>query len=127
MSKTNNLRKLVQAKLMEKCQNVYYEIADEDKMYPHCVFSFRNIDTSDTAFARADITLTIDVWDKALDAKGIESLCDDIEELFNGKNMPQESILPTFFLQSRNTVIDDVKFIRHRVINVLVQNYERGV
>lgn len=126
MSKTNDLRKLVQSKLKTVCEKVYFEIADEKEMYPHCVFSFRNIDTSDTAFARGDITMTIDVWDKNKHADNIEDMCDSIENLFNAQNMPQTSILPTFFLMSRITVIDDDKTIRHRVINVLIQNYERG-
>ena len=125
--RTNNLRKLVQAKLKTVCDNVYYENADEDKMYPHCVFSFQFIDTSDTGFARSDATLTIDVWDKSKSAIAIEDMCDSVEDLFNGTNQPQDSILPTFYLISRTAVTDDVKEIRHRVIRVLVQNYENEV
>lgn len=123
MSKTNDLRELIQGKLKTVCNNVYYENAIDDDMYPHCVFSFGNIINDD--FSRADISVAIDVWDKSESAAAVEDLCDDIEKLFNNSNLPQENILPTFFLANRIPVVDEDKKIRHRVIKLLVQNYER--
>ena len=123
MSKTNDLRAVIHGKLKTVCNDVYYENAIDDAMYPHCVFSFGNIVNDD--FSRADITVSIDVWDKSESAAAVEDLCDDIERLFNNSNLPQENILPTFFLVNRIPVMDEDKKIRHRVIKLLVQNYER--
>lgn len=123
---TNELRKLIQSKLKTVCDNVFYEIADNKMIYPHCVFSFRSVDTSDFAFARKDIRCDIDIWDKGNDATQIEDLADSIESLFNAKNIPQDEILPTFFLDRRISVLDEDKDIRHRVIRLTIQNYERG-
>lgn len=121
--KTNSLRELVKSKLKMVCSNVYYENASDDAMYPHCVFSFGNILNDD--FHRNDITVSIDVWDRSTSAYEVEDLCDDIEDLFNASNLPQNTILPTFFLAGRTSVPDEDKKIRHRLIRLLVQNYER--
>lgn len=95
MSKTNELRALVQGMLKTKCDKTYYEAADQDALFPHCVFEFGNIINDD--LSRDDITIDIDVWDRSKSAVVIEDLCDEIEALFNNSNLPQDGILPTFF------------------------------
>lgn len=122
--KTNELRKLVQTRLKTVCSDVYYEIAKDDAMYPHCVFEFSTIDLGD--LHRDDVMLTIDVWDKGSSLVQIENLCDSIEALFNNANYPQQTILPTFFRVNRMSVRDDVKSIKHRVLKFQIQNYERN-
>lgn len=123
MSKTNDLRKLVQSRLKTVCNNVFYEVADKESLYPHIVFSIDSIDLGD--FARNDLIIEMDIWDKSTSARAIEDLADDVEELFNNANVPQETILPTFFLIDRKTILDPDKTIRHRIVRVQVQNYER--
>lgn len=122
--KSNDLRKLVQAQLKTVCDHVFYELATDNAMYPHCVFEFSTIDLGD--LSRDDVMLTIDVWDKNASQVRIENLCDSIEKLFNCVNLPQESILPTFYRVNRMSVRDDVKSIRHRVLKFQIQNYERN-
>lgn len=124
MSKTNDLRKLVQTKLKTVCTHVYYEIASDDAMYPHCVFYFSSIDLGD--LNRNDLIMNVDVWDKSTSANVIENLCDDIEALFNAENLPQNTILPTFFKVNRIPVTDEDKKIRHRLLKFNIQNYERN-
>lgn len=123
MSKTNDIRKLVQSKLKTVFNHVYYENADENTMYPHCVFSFSSIDLGD--LSRDDLILNVDVWDRSTSAFMIEDLCDDVEALFNCQNMPQDTILPTFFRINRVPVNDEDKKIRHRLLKFQIQNYER--
>lgn len=123
MSRTNNLRKIVQKKLKSICENTYYEEASDENMYPHIVFTISTINTGD--ITRADYNIDIDVWDKTEDAKAIEEIADEIENAFNNKNEPQESILPTFYLIDRKSIKDEDKKIRHRLIRVLAENYER--
>ena len=129
MSRTNNLRKLVKSMLSAAkfkadhgIKEIYYELADDDKMYPHIVFSFDNINTGD--LYRHDLSLMIDIYDKSDSAFLVEEIADDVEDMFNAANLPQDSILPTFYLEARRQVIDEDKKIRHRQIEVIVQNYE---
>lgn len=123
MSKTNELRKLIQSKLKTKCSNVYYEQAIDSALYPHCVYNFASIDLGD--LIRDDLVLEVDVWDKGNSCTAIENLCDQIEELFNNANLPQDKILPTFFRISRIPVKDEDKSIKHRLLKFQIQNYER--
>lgn len=121
--RNNDLRKLIYEMLNSVCNNVSYELALNEKMFPHIVFSYNNIDMSD--FIRHDYILDIDIWDKSESAFQIEELADKIESLFNNCNSPQETILPTFYLIDRKTIPDEDKKIRHKLIRVQVQYYER--
>lgn len=125
--RTNNLRKLVRSMLGEVTdkhgiKEIYYELANDDKMYPHIIFSFDNINTGD--LYRHDLSLVIDIYDKADSAYLVEQIADDVEDMFNAINLPQETILPTFYLEARRSVPDEDKKIRHRQIEVIIQNYE---
>jgi hypothetical protein len=122
MSKTNDLRLLIKSKLITVCSNVYYEIADEKAMYPHIVYSFT---FNENDLSRDDITIEFDVWDKSDSAVQIENLCDSIEKLFNNENSPQETILPTFYRIDRKKILDEDKAIRHRLIRIMCQNYDK--
>ena len=126
--RTNELRKLVRLLLgrfkdEHGIKEIYYELARDDKMYPHIVFSFDNINTGD--LYRHDLSLVIDIYDKSDSAYLVEQIADDVEDMFNALNLPQDTILPTFYLEARRSVLDEDKKIRHRQIDVIVQNYEQ--
>lgn len=128
MSRSNNLRQLIQSILKQLCDNVYYEQADSGAMYPHIVFDFGKIDNGD--LHRHDYLVDIDIWDKAdsgqgYDARAIEDLADSVEAMLQANNIPQSAILPTFFAVDRKKVADEDKMIRHRKISAQVQLYER--
>ena len=123
MSRTNDLRKLIKGRLDKVCSNVSFEQASDDKMYPHIVFTYDYIDMGN--INRNDMMVDIDIWDKSDSAAAIEDLADRVEDLFNAQNIPQDTILPTFYLVDRKIVPDEDKKIRHRLIRVQVQNYER--
>lgn len=129
MGRTNKLRKLVKSVLSDEhfvqtygIKGVWFEVADEGKMYPHITFQFDQINTGD--LYRHDLSLIIDLYDKGTSALVVEQMADDVEDMFNAKNLPQEAILPTFYLERRNVVMDEDKMIRHRQIEIIVQNYE---
>lgn len=86
---------------------VYYERADENAMFPHVVFAVDRVDELD--IHRHDYTIVIDVWCKDEAATQAENMADAIEDAFNANNLPQDTILPTFFLESRMTVMDEDK------------------
>lgn len=128
MGRSNNLRQLIQSILKQLCDNVYYEQADSEAMYPHIVFNFSKIDNGD--LFRHDYLVDIDIWDKddsgqGYDAKAIEDLADSVESMLQANNIPQSAILPTFFVVDRKKVDDEDKKIRHRKISVQVQLYEK--
>ena len=121
--RTNDLIELIKTKLSTVASNVYYEVADEDALYPHVVFSFQQINLGD--LSRQDYELDVDVWDKSEETETVENLCDSIEHLLRGANLPQKNILPTFYLIDRRILFDEDKEIRHRVVRFQIQNYER--
>lgn len=121
--RTNDLIELIKTKLSTVASDVYYEVADEDALYPHVVFSFQQINLGD--LSRQDYELDVDVWDKGEETETVENLCDSIEHLLHGANIPQKNILPTFYLIDRRILFDEDKEIRHRVVRFQIQNYER--
>ena len=125
--RTNDLKALVWTKLKTVTAKVYFELADDDSIYPHIVFNFRRIDLGD--LYRQDYVLEVDVWDKITDTNQtttrINNLTDSVEKLLQAENLPQENILPTFYLMDEQDVLDEDKKIRHRKIQFQVQNYER--
>ena len=121
--RTNDLKILLQTKLKTITTNVFFEQATDDALYPHIVFSFRTIDLGD--LSRQDYILEIDVWDKGTDTTAIDSMADSVEDLLQAENLPQENILPTFYLIDRKAIPDTDKAIKHRLIRFQIQNYVR--
>lgn len=122
-TRTTDLNNLIQTKLKTLTTNVYYEQANDDGMYPHIVFSFRDINLGD--LSRQDYILEVDVWDKAKSPYNVEELSDKVEDLLHCQNLPQDKILPTFYKIDRKSIIDPDKNIKHRQIRFQIQNYVR--
>ena len=118
----NKLRKLVQSKLKTLCQNVYYFLADEEGMFPHIVFNLSRSSKYD--LARDDVTLDVDIFSKNEDEA--QTLADAVELMFNALNDPQNQFLPTFFVETIKNVPESEKSIRHKTVEITVQNYERS-
>lgn len=128
MSRTNDLRQLVQSMLkasdfMKKygIKEVYHKKADDEKMYPHIVYTIKSINLEDSS--RKDYIITVDIYTK--DEKEVNNIADDVEDMFNNINSPNDTILPTFFLSGRNGVPDEDKNIQHEVVKIQIQLYER--
>lgn len=127
MSKTNSLRKIIQSKI-DSVVSCYYRIADPEALYPHAVYDFENIDLGD--INRDDLILIVDIWDKVsgenTDTLRIEETADQIEEMFNAANLPNEEVLPTFYRISRKPIDDEDKTIMRRQLKFQIQNYYIG-
>lgn len=121
--RTNDLKKLIQTKLKTVTTYVYHEVANEKALYPHIVFSFDRIDLGD--LSRQDYVLVIDVWDKGTSTTQVDNLCDSVENLLQAKNLPQDNVLPTFYLMDERNVWEEDKTIRHRQIRFQIQNYDK--
>lgn len=122
-TKTNALKKLIQTKLKTLTTDVYFETAADNALYPHIVFSFRTINLDD--LSRQDYMLDVDVWDKSKNTVNVDQLADQVEGLLHCQNLPQTTILPTFYLVDRKAIIDEDKQIKHRLVRFQVQNYVR--
>lgn len=133
MIDTNAFREMLQGLLKSLCNQVFYEAAGEgitgddgsrEEFYPHIVFSFKPIDLGD--LSRKDYIVEVHIWDKGTSARRVEELSDRVENIFRReRNMPQKEFLPTFFLIDRNPAPDEDREIRHRVIRIQSQVYER--
>lgn len=123
VTRTNDLKKLIQEKLKTITTNVYYEQANDNALYPHIVFSFKEVNLGD--LSRQDYMLYVDVWDKARSTYNVEELADKVEDLLHTQNLPQTNILPTFYKVDRKSILDSNKDIKHRLIRFQIQNYVR--
>ena len=91
MSRTNDLKKLIQTKLKTLTTNVFFEQATDNAIYPHIVFSFREISLND--LSRQDYTLDIDVWDKGTSTTAIDNRADSVAVLLTA-GMPGIPVTP---------------------------------
>lgn len=123
VTRTNELKKLIQEKLKTLTTDVYYEQARDNALYPHIVFFFRELNLED--ISRQDYILEVDVWDKGTSTYNVEELSDKVEDLLHTKNLPQTNVLPTFYKIDRKSLLDPDKDIKHRQIRFQIQNYER--
>ncbi len=123
MSKTAELRQLITAQLNTASGITYYRDAPDDAKYPYKTFELTAANLGD--INRDDIDLCVDIWDHSTNCKAVEIIADEIENLFNAKNLPQPGILPTFFRDSRYQVTEDDKTIQHIQLHFLVHNYVR--
>lgn len=123
VTRTNALKKLVQTKLKTLTSQVSFEIADDKSLYPHIVFDFRRLDLGD--LSRQDYILEVNIWDKGTSSVQVDELADNVENLLQAQNLPQDHVLPTFYLIDRQNIPDDDKAIKHRRIQFQIQNYER--
>ena len=122
-TRTNELKKLIQTKLKTLTTNVYFEEATDNALYPHIVFSFRELNLLD--ISRQDYVLDVDIWTKGKNSISIDELADKVEDLLHCQNLPQTNTLPTFYKVDRKSILDVDKDIKHRLVRFQIQNYVR--
>lgn len=119
MSKTTDLRKLVNGKLRTVQGGTYHKKAPADATYPYKTFKLESV-----AFPnpdRDDVELEVDLWDRSTDLKRLEELADQVEELFDGQTYPAPPIYPAFFRENRYDLDDPDKSLQHIQLRFLVQ------
>ena len=120
MSKTSDLRKLVKEQLQTTQGETYHHEAPNDATYPYKTFTLKSVTFMD---ARDDFDLCVDIWHRG-DWKMVEEIADQIEKLFKNSNLPQSTILPTFFREGRYNLEDPDKTLKHIQLRFAVQLYE---
>lgn len=123
MSKTADLRKLVNEQLQTTHGETYHNEAPNDATFPYKTFSLKSVTFTD---ARDDFDLCVDIWHRG-DWKTVEEIADQIEKLFHNTNLPQKTILPTFFRENRYNLDDPDKTLKHIQLRFNVQLYELEV
>lgn len=131
MAKINDLRALIVAQLNTikstyGITDIFYQVAQDTAMFPHIVYDFGNMRALPEGFARRDIELYINVYDKQESTVLINNIADAVEELLEAQNLPQTDILPTFYYVNRKDLPDEDKAIKHIQIEFSIQNYERN-
>ncbi len=120
MSKTADLRKLVREQLQTTRGETYHREASERAAFPYKTFTLNSVSFMD---ARDDFDLCVDIWHRG-DWKVVEEIADQIEKLFQNTNLPQSTILPTFFREGRYNLEDPDKTLQHIQLRFQVQLYE---
>lgn len=120
MSKTAALRKLVRKQMQNVQGGTYHKSAPSDAVYPYKTFELKSVSFTE---ARDDFDLDVDIWHRG-DWKVAEEIADQIEKLFQNANLPQSTILPTFFRESRYNLEDPDKTLHHIQLRFSVQLYE---
>ena len=120
MSKTADLRKLVREQMQTVPGETYHKSAPSNAAYPYKTFELKSVSFTDV---RDDFDLCVDIWHRG-DWKDAEEIADQIEKLFHNTNLPQSTILPTFFRENRYTLEDPDKTLKHIQLRFLVQLYE---
>lgn len=120
MSKTATLRKLIREQLQTVEGQTYHNEASEEAAYPYKTFTLKSVSFMD---ARDDFELCVDIWHRG-DWKDAEEIADQIEKLFQNANLPQSTILPTFFRENRYNLEDPDKTLKHIQLRFSVQLYE---
>lgn len=122
MGKTAALRELVRQQLQTVPGQTYHRIATSDAAYPYKTYE---LSLSFPDSCQIDCELTVDIWSRSRDWKEVEDIADQIEEIFNDANLPQDTILPTFFRESRTPVDDPDKTLQHIQQRFYIHLYEK--
>lgn len=130
MKNTKELIKLVESMLKplmtsHGVKEIFHDIADDKKLYPHIIHSFDRVQTLTDDREKRNISLIIDIYDNQRSTAVINDIADAVEELFDQKNLPQTDNLPTFYFQSKRPLPDEDKKIKHIQFEFEIQNYER--
>lgn len=105
--------------------NVYYEKADDEGLFPHVVFSLSKV----KSFNRSDFILEVNVWDNMEKSENgtirLEDLTDDIEDLFDEYSFIDDQMQFRTYKSTRNNVEDTNKNLRRRRLTFTLLLYGR--
>lgn len=124
MSKTNDLEGLVQSLISTHIRCAQLSAPSEWE-YPYAVWALADVDLGD--LSRDDTILEVSIWFMVSPENQAQAnnTADELEKRLNAANLPQETILPTFFRISRQTLEDEDKTLRRILLRFQIQNYER--
>lgn len=111
MSKTIEARKLIASALAGK--NAYYGQADENAAYPYVVWTLETVSRTDFS----DLCeVEMNVVDYGRDTSTVETLCDDIEKIFDHEVFSNSNVYFNAYKENMAPVmVEDRNIIRRRM------------
>ncbi|MEG1929351.1 MAG: hypothetical protein RR090_12175 [Niameybacter sp.] len=106
MSKTVNLRTVLQAELEKVHKNTYHEDAPSTTTYPYMVYELESI--------QDNFQLEINVYDKGTSTQQVEVLADAIEAHFKRFIWRDDEQIFTTYKNTRNNMQEEDKTIKRR-------------
>lgn len=131
MSRSNDLRAMIVSKLNDiktqfDIKEIYYQLAQDNALFPHVIFDMDRTLTLADDRNRRDINLIIDVYDKGNNTRKVHDIADAIEDVLDQANVPGDTNLPTLFFSARRHLPDEDRAIKHIQLEFTIQNYERN-
>lgn len=81
--------------------------------YPYAVLDIKEVDNE----VLTQYLLEIEVWDKKEDTTELETICDDLKSLLNGKNVMQDNYAYVIWFSSCLTDKEEDRTIKKRVLS----------
>lgn len=122
--KTEALKKAVVSLIGNIGGKTYYRQAPDNAQFPYKTFGFSSINLGDVNLDM--VVMTVSLWDKSKAYATLEEIADNIENLLNVCNYPQETILPTFYKIDRQYINDPDDTIKRIDLKFNIMNYERA-
>lgn len=112
------VREHLQTMLQSKCDRVYYESAKSENVFPYVVFDLKSF-ASDEVLRQLE--MEIHILDNSQDTTAIETLTDNIWNLFDHYYHIDSNMSFNAYQNLRNNVLESDKSIRHRRILITIK------
>lgn len=123
MSKTMETRAVIQMELKTLCNNVYFDSADKDVVFPYLTYTLEEISHTDGTTL---CELEINVVDYGSDTMGCETLCDNIQKVFDHFQHIDKNVMLQIYRGRRQPIQEEDKKIIRRRMTFEVRLHERG-
>lgn len=107
------LKAKIEEMLLEKCENVFLEKAEDNSPFPYLVYSLSN---GINNHSQMIYTLDIDVWDKAETTEGIDELSKVLKRLDETSYIDENVQFVMYFDRLLNTKSEHKELKRYTLI-----------
>lgn len=116
------LRKELRDIMLTACDNVYYEIAPDDKSYPYIVFEIQDLYHENGKTLQE---LEVNVIDYGTSTSQKEAICDRLQALFHKANLMTAFYNASLYRGLRQPVEEDDRLVRRSRLTFEIHYHER--
>lgn len=109
----NHLKAKIEEIMMEICDNVFLEEAEDDSPFPYLVYSLRN---GINNYSQMIYTLDADVWDKSETTEQIDQLTKELKKLDETAYIDENIQFAIYFDRLLNTKSEHKELKRYTLI-----------